>query len=107
MYLYKAKVIRWVDGDTLLCMLDLGFFTHKEERLRLARIDTPELRGHHKEKGKQVKKIVTERYPPGTELMVESKKRDNYGRFIAEIFFDNQSINQWLIDNGHAKEVKY
>lgn len=107
MYQYKAKVVRWVDGDTLLCLIDLGFYTHKEERLRLARIDTPELRGKEKEEGKRVKQLVTDIYPPGTEVYVESKKRDNYGRFIAEIYHEENSINQWLIDSGNAKEVKY
>ena len=52
---YKTKVMRWVDGDTLRCMIDLGFHTHKEERIRLARIDAPELRGEHKEQGKALK----------------------------------------------------
>ena len=106
MYKYKAKVVRWVDGDTLLCLIDLGFYTHKEERLRLARIDTPELRGAEKERGKEVKRIVTERYPKDTIIEVDSKKRDNYGRFIAELYFEGQSINQWLLDNGHAEEYK-
>ena len=106
MYKYKAKVVRWVDGDTLLCLIDLGFYTHKEERLRLARIDTPELRGAEKERGKEVKAIVNERYPKDTMLEVESKKRDNYGRFIAEIYHNGESINQWLLDNGHAEEYK-
>lgn len=107
MYRYKTKVIRWVDGDTLLCLIDLGFYTHKEERLRLARIDTPELRGAEKEEGKRVQKVVTERYPPDTILMIESKKRDSYGRFIAEIFHGDENVNQWLIDSGNAREVKY
>ncbi|MDG1848960.1 MAG: thermonuclease family protein [Flavobacteriales bacterium] len=107
MYKYKTKVVRWVDGDTLLCLIDLGFYTHKEERLRLARIDAPEPRGAEKERGKEVQRIITERYPPGTELLVESKKRDNYGRFIAELFYGDESVNQWLIDSGNAKEVKY
>ena len=49
MYTYKAKVLRWVDGDTLLCLIDLGFYTNKEERIRLARIYAPELRGPEKE----------------------------------------------------------
>ena len=71
MYRYKTKVIRWVDGDTLLCLIDLGFYTHKEERLRLAMIDTPELRGAEKEEGKKVKAIVDERYPVGTMLEIE------------------------------------
>jgi micrococcal nuclease len=107
MYQYKAKVVRWVDGDTLLCLIDLGFYTHKEERLRLGRIDTPELRGEEKEEGKRVKQIVIDRYPVGTILMIESKKRDRYGRFIAEIFHGEENVNQWLIDNGHAEEVHY
>ena len=107
MYQYNAKVIRWVDGDTLLCLIDLGFYTHKEERLRLARIDTPELKGAEKEEGKRVKQIVTDKWPPDTILQIESKKRDNYGRFIAEIYYNDESVNQWLIDNGHAEEVKY
>ena len=103
MYKYKAKVVRWVDGDTLLCMIDLGFYTHKEERLRLARIDTPEMRGSEKVEGKKVQKIVTERYPVGTILGVESKKRDNYGRFIAELYHGEENVSQWLLDNGHAE----
>ena len=107
MYKYKAKVIRWVDGDTLLCLIDLGFYTHKEERLRLARIDTPELRGEEQEEGKRVKTIVEQRYPVGTILEIESKKRDSYGRFIAEIYHNGDNINQWLIDSGNAKEVDY
>ncbi len=107
MYQYNAKVIRWVDGDTLLCLIDLGFYTHKEERLRLARIDTPELRGAEKEEGKRVQKLVTEKFPPDTIIRVDSKKRDSYGRFIAELYYEDKSINQWLIDSGNAKEVHY
>ena len=107
LYRYKAKVIRWVDGDTLLCLIDLGFYTHKEERLRLARIDTPELRGSEKEDGKRVKALVTELYPKDTEIYIHSKKKDKYGRFIAEIYHEEKNINQWLIDSGNAKEVHY
>jgi endonuclease YncB( thermonuclease family) len=50
---------------------------------------------------------VIDRYPVGTILMIESKKRDSYGRFIAEIFNVEENVNQWLIDNGHAEEVHY
>ena len=107
MYRYKTKVLRWVDGDTLLCLIDLGFYTHKEERLRLARLNAPELRGEEKEEGKRVQQLLTERYPVGKELQIESHGRDNYGRFIAEIYDGEESVNQWLIDNGHAEFVEY
>ena len=107
MYRYKTKVMRWVDGDTLLCLIDLGFHTHKEERIRLARIDAPELRGERKEEGKALKELLTQRYPQGTMITLESKKRDNYGRFIGELYHQDQSINQWLIDNNLVEEVEY
>ena len=107
MYHYKTKVLRWVDGDTLLCLIDLGFHTHKEERIRLARIDAPELRGEHKEKGKALKELLSQRYPAGTILTLMSKKQDNYGRFIGELYHQEQSINQWLIDQKLVEEVHY
>ncbi|RLB58100.1 MAG: hypothetical protein DRI90_17155, partial [Deltaproteobacteria bacterium] len=40
-YLYKAIIERVVDGDTLLALIDLGFQVHRQQRLRLAAIDTP------------------------------------------------------------------
>jgi micrococcal nuclease len=107
MYTYKAKVLRWVDGDTLLCLIDLGFYTHKEERIRLARIDAPELRGPEKEECKRIQQLLSQRYPQGTFITLESKKRDNYGRFIGELYYHEQSINQWMIDQKLAKEVDY
>jgi micrococcal nuclease len=107
MYTYKAKVLRWVDGDTLLCLIDLGFYTHKEERILLARIDAPELRGPEKEEGKRIQQLLSQRYPQGTFITLESKKRDNYGRFIGELYYHEQSINQWMIDQKLAKEVDY
>ena len=31
MYEYKAKVVRWIDGDTVALQVDLGFRINKEE----------------------------------------------------------------------------
>jgi len=43
MYTYKAKVIRWIDGDTLQVEIDLGFYVQTVQKIRLARIDAPEM----------------------------------------------------------------
>lgn len=40
-YVYRADVLRVIDGDTLLLRIDLGFAVWKEQRLRLAELDTP------------------------------------------------------------------
>lgn len=50
-YLYKAKVLKVVDGDTLDCEVDLGFRVTTRQRFRLHRIDTPEVRGERRPEG--------------------------------------------------------
>ena len=44
MYIYNAKCLRVVDGDTLDATIDLGFDTWKKIRIRLVGINTPESR---------------------------------------------------------------
>ncbi len=107
MYNYRAKVVRWLDGDTVDVMIDLGFHTYKRERLRLARIDTPEIRGKERPQGLISKAEVEKLCPVDSDIIVQSTKRGKYGRFIAEIYKDDLNINQHLIDSGLALEVKY
>lgn len=66
-FVYNATLDRIIDGDTLDCILDLGFDVklHKQ-RVRLAGIDTPESR------------INTKRYPDRAEekvLGLKAKER--------------------------------
>ena len=58
MYEYKAKVLRVIDGDTMICEVDLGFSIKVTERIRLRGINTPEVRGTEKKRGLEVKEIV-------------------------------------------------
>jgi hypothetical protein len=44
LYVYKAKLDRVVDGDTIDATIDLGFDTWAFRRIRLAGIDAPETR---------------------------------------------------------------
>ena len=41
---YSGKVLRVVDGDTVDCIIDLGFDISIRKRCRLHGIDTPEVR---------------------------------------------------------------
>ncbi len=45
MYEYKAKIIEVYDGDTFTFEVDLGFSITVKEKIRLAGINTPEVRG--------------------------------------------------------------
>ena len=44
MYHYKAQLVRVIDGDTIEADIDLGFKTWTRRKVRLAGIDTPEIR---------------------------------------------------------------
>jgi len=109
-YRYNAKVVRWVDGDTIVLDVDLGFgiWVHKEH-IRLARIDTPEMRGAEKIEGRKVKLAMETKIPVGTMIVIETAKdgKGKYGRYVAEIFYNGQNISDYLLANNMAEEVDY
>ncbi len=104
MYQYKAKVISVYDGDTITAMVDLGFYHFQQMKFRLYGIDTPELRGEDREKGLAVRDIVREMILD-KEVTINSykDKQEKYGRYLANIVIDGLDLNQWLVQNGHAK----
>ncbi|WP_222708009.1 thermonuclease family protein [Algibacter pacificus] len=105
MYTYKAKIIAVYDGDTVTALVDLGFLHTQEMKLRLYGIDTPEMRGDEKVEGKKVRDIVREMILD-KEVTIRSykDKQGKYGRYLANIVLENGlDLNQWLLDNGHAK----
>ena len=83
MYQYRATVERWVDGDTVDLIVDLGFNMTTKQRFRLLDIDTPE-RG-------QVNYDVARRcaesiHPAGSSLEITSiKSVDKYGRYLVKL----------------------
>ena len=42
MYVYRAKLVRCVDGDTIDVEIDLGFYLRANVRCRLTGVNTPE-----------------------------------------------------------------
>jgi endonuclease YncB( thermonuclease family) len=98
MYEYMAKVINVVDGDTIDVEIDLGFDIWHVIRLRLAGIDTPE---RYTPFGKVVTEYVKSALEGNTVKIVTSKT-DKYGRYLAEIFVNENSFNKNLVDIGMA-----
>ena len=56
-YIYDAKILRVIDGDTFDFEIDMGFSIRIKERMRLYGIDTPETRDTERSEGLKVKKI--------------------------------------------------
>ena len=44
-YTYKAKCVRVIDGDTVELQVPVGFNIYLREKVRIARINTPETYG--------------------------------------------------------------
>ena len=111
MYEYNATIRRWVDGDTVDVTLDLGFDILYNNRIRLYGINTPESRTRdleEKERGVAAKDRVKELCPVGSKITLRTTKdgRGKFGRILGEIFIPGvvQSVNQLLVEEGHAVE---
>ena len=111
MYEYKCEVTRVVDGDTIDCVLDLGFSILHKCRVRLYGIDTPESRTRdldEKARGKLASKFLQDSIDNGKEIVLRSELKDSkgkYGRVLGSIVVDDLDINKAMVANNLA--VKY
>jgi micrococcal nuclease len=104
-YIYNGTLINVVDGDTVDVQIDLGFYTHTFQRMRLSGIDTPELNSQDPEQRELAKKArdFVKQFL-GQAITLKSYKKDKYGRFLAEIYLtDGSTINSRLLSEGLAK----
>ena len=109
MYEYKAKLVRVIDGDTIDCIIDLGFNVRLKERIRFKGIDTPEVRTRdleEKKLGFAAKERVEEAFQDSDEFTIITEiNKGKYGRTLGTIMLPDRkiSLNQMLLDEGHAK----
>lgn len=107
MYTYNAKVIRVIDGDTVELDIDLGFTIHWKSSCRLYGINTPELKSSDKDerlKALEAKNFLIQELSVGSDVTINSKKLDKYGRPLVEVINNHININQELLVLGLAKE---
>lgn len=97
-YFYKADLIRVIDGDTLVAMLDLGFECRYEAKVRFAGVNAPESRTRDKRE-KALAKVATDRVVEllsGSELQVLSFGKGKFGRVLGVPYY---------IPAGRAKKI--
>lgn len=108
-YVYKAKVIKVYDGDTITVEIDLGFTVNITEKIRLAHIDTPEIRGEERPDGLISKQWLVDKVLDKWIILKTNKdKKGKYGRYIGELFIEGEelSINEQLINEGLAERYQ-
>ena len=115
-YIYRAKLDRVVDGDTVDAMIDVGFDIWVKKRIRFMGLDAWESRTRdleEKKKGLAAKARVIELLEetsskPGY-FRLKSHGLGKYGRVLGELFIQDSdgvqyNINEQLKTEGHAYE---
>jgi len=105
MYEYTAKYLDNFDGDTIKFMVDLGFNIFHKITVRLAYVDTPELRSSDPEEkaaAYEAKDFVRDALMTARDITVKTDKdkTGKYGRYIATVLYDGINLNKQLIDKN-------
>jgi len=107
MYEYNVKeFVKFVDGDTVDIVLDLGFEVYRKERIRINRIDTPEIKSKDELERKlalEAKDYVGIWLINQKQVRIKTFKDDKYGRLLGEFYGDNNvCLSDLLIEKGYA-----
>ena len=113
-YIYKAKLDRVVDGDTVDALIDVGFDIWFKKRIRFKGVDTWESRTRNLEekalglKAKaRTKELLEKVSSKSGYFRIKSYGLGKYGRVLGEIYIEDKegkqyNINKTLISEGHA-----
>ena len=113
-YIYRAKLDRVVDGDTVDTLIDVGFDIWFKKRIRFKGVDTWESRTRNLEekalglKAKaRTKELLEKVSSKSGYFRIKSYGLGKYGRVLADVFIMDKDGKQWnvnktLITEGHA-----
>jgi micrococcal nuclease len=107
-WVYRAKLERVIDGDTLQIQLDMGLHAYRVERLRLLGVNAPEVHGATKAAGDAATAYVREWLAAaGADpwpLVVQTYRTDNFGRYLGAVWrvVDGANLSNDLIYSGNA-----
>ena len=113
-YIYRAKLDRVVDGDTVDALIDVGFDIWFKKRIRFKGVDTWESRTRNLEekalglKAKaRTKELLEKVSSKSGYFRIKSYGLGKYGRVLADVFIMDKDGKQWnvnktFITEGHA-----
>ena len=114
LYHYQAVVTEVYDGDTVTVDLDLGFHVWvRGQKIRLAHIDAPELKGDTKSQGKAAGDFLRELLLNKNVIIQTIKgpsggdKQEKYGRYLGVVWLDGVNVNDELVSKGYAVHREY
>lgn len=110
LYLFPAKVVRIIDGDTV----EVEFFLLPESvypqikmkhKLRFLGVNTAEMKAkdpNEKALALKAKTYVTSRLL-SQEIIMQVSDSDVFGRLLVTVFINGENLNAVLLENGLAR----
>jgi hypothetical protein len=109
-----ARVVEAHDGDTVKCLISLGFDVWAQKWIRLQNVRAPELSEADGPKARQDLLDWLAQYAPDSRVQVvtyrtsrplEIRFRESFTRYIGVVSRDGMELNEWLrlkgwIDRG-------
>lgn len=113
---YRAKLVRIIDGDTIVVDRDKGFRDWAlAEHIRLADINAPEPKGESREAGlaatEHLRQLLEQRTSDWIYLRTKKARRGKYGRFVARVYVYTDDglldVCERMVRDGHAVWMDY
>lgn len=107
-FVFRAQVLRVIDGDTIVVLLDRGLHDYSERTLRIRGINAPETSGSTRAAGEAsmrwLRDFLGVRNPadPPT-VTVRTQKPDKYGRLVADVWTaEGRHVAAQMLQRGLA-----
>jgi endonuclease YncB( thermonuclease family) len=112
LYTYAARVVKVIDGDTLKVEAKLGETAWIRKKLRLRRINAPEI---NTPEGRKAKEFIVKRLKGCPRIVIKTYSTDIYDRYLVDVFYiegcddpakialEGKLLNQDLLDEGLAE----
>jgi micrococcal nuclease len=104
-YIYRAKLAKVVDGDTIDADVDLGFQLTARLRLRLLGLNAAEMHASdpaERQLALEAKCWLKDQLEVHGPFVIKTAKADAFGRYLADIYCGEFHLNQVMIDCGLA-----
>lgn len=108
-YIRQADVLNVIDGDTVDVIIDLGFYLAARKRVRLARINAPEMNTLEGKNARMFLRDALEQTTGPIYVRTYKDGEDKYGRYLADILLPEftDSLNDHMVRSGHAAYKYY
>lgn len=102
---FRARVVRVIDGDTLIAEVGLWFGQSVIEHIRIAGIDAPEMKGRcpsEIEAARSARQYLSGLVGTGQIELIDVR-REKYGRALARVMAGGFDISTQMIEAGYAR----